>query len=85
MIQRGVSPTQSSSLAVLVECVVSPLLRKHPPPILLELNIDLDLMTTAHRDHLSRLVESLVSDSLREMPHGRPGRPGDAAIVAASA
>ena len=70
MIQRGVHSIQSSSLAVLVECVVSPLLRKHPAPIVFELTIALDLMTTAHRGHLSQLVESLVSDSLREMPEG---------------
>lgn len=70
MIQRGFSPTQPSSLAVLVECVVSPLLRKHPAPILFELNVDIELMTTAHREHLSRLVECLVTDSLREMPNG---------------
>lgn len=67
---RPIGPSESSSLAVLVECVVSPLLRQHPAPILFELNIDTRLMTNANRDHLTNLVETLVNDSLREMPDG---------------
>src|SRR5690606_10912731 len=54
----------SSSLAVLVECVVSPLLREHPAPICFELNVPLELTTTADRNRLSELVGSLVRDSL---------------------
>jgi hypothetical protein len=70
MIQRNSGMSQPSSLAVLVECAVSPLLRQHSAPILFELNIDIDLMTTASREHLTRLIESLITDSLREMPEG---------------
>ncbi len=70
MTQRGVVPTQSCSLAVLVECAVSPLLRQHPAAICFELNVDINLQTTANREHLTRLIESLVSDSLCEMPDG---------------
>lgn len=60
----------SSSLAVLVECVVSPLLREHPAPICFELNVPLELTTTADRHRLSELVGSLVRDSLEQMPEG---------------
>lgn len=67
---RSIGITESCSLAVLVECVVSPLLRQHPAPILFELNVDTRLMTTANREHLTNLVETLVNDSLRQMPEG---------------
>lgn len=70
MIQRGIVPTRPSSLAVMVECAVIPLLRQHPARICFELNVDVDLMTTANREHLTRLIESLITDSLREMPDG---------------
>jgi hypothetical protein len=60
----------ASSLAVLVECVVSPLLREHPTPICFELNVPIDLMTTADRARLSDLVRSLVLDSLEQMADG---------------
>jgi hypothetical protein len=60
----------ASSLAVLVECVVSPLLREHPTPICFELNVPIDLMTTADRARLSDLVRSLVLDSLQQMADG---------------
>ena len=60
----------ASSLAVLVECVVSPLLREHPTPICFELNVPIDLMTTADRARLSDLVRSLVRDSLEQMADG---------------
>ncbi len=62
--------SKSTSLAVLVERVVSPLLRQHPAPILFELNIDTYLMTSASSNHLAALIETLVTDSLREMPRG---------------
>lgn len=60
----------ASSLAVLVECVVSPLLREHPAPICFELNVPIDLMTTADRQRLSDVVRSLVRDSLEQMADG---------------
>ena len=59
--------SKSTSLAVLVERVVSPLLRQHPAPVLFELNIDTYLMTSASSNHLAALIETLVTDSLREM------------------
>ncbi len=59
-----------SSLAVLVECVISPLLREHPAPVCFELNVPIDLMTTADRSRLSDLVRSLVRASLDQMADG---------------
>jgi len=58
----------NTSLAVLVECVALPLLRRHPGRVCYESNIDLELMTTASPDHLRSLIESLVKDSLDQMP-----------------
>jgi hypothetical protein len=60
----------ASSLAVLVECVVSPLVREHPAPVCFELNLPIELTTTADRSRLSELVRSLVRDSLNQMPDG---------------
>lgn len=60
----------ASSLAVLVECVVSPLLREHPAPVCFELNVPLDLMTTADPVRLGDLVRSLVCESLDQMADG---------------
>jgi hypothetical protein len=62
--------SDASSLAVLIECVVSPLLREHPAPVCFELNVPIDLMTTADRSRLSDLVGSLVRSSLTQMPEG---------------
>jgi len=70
MIRRNIKPVELSSLAVLVERIASPMLRQHPARVFFEMNIDLELMTTASRDHLQTLIESLISDSLREMPDG---------------
>ncbi len=68
MSDRLTGADETCSLAVLVECVISPLLREHPKPILFELNVDTRLRTTANRELLSSLVRGLVADSLREMP-----------------
>jgi hypothetical protein len=62
--------TGGSSLAVLVECVVSPLLREHPSPVCFELNMPIDLTTTADRSRLTDLLRSLVRDSLEQMADG---------------
>lgn len=62
--------TADTSLAVLVECVISPLLREHPAPICFELDMPIDLMTTADPGRLSDLVASLVRESLTQMPEG---------------
>jgi hypothetical protein len=59
-----------TSLAVLVECVVSPLLREHPAAICFELNMPMDLKTTADPVRLNDLVTSLVRQSLEQMPDG---------------
>lgn len=63
-------PTTDTSLAVLVECVISPLLREHPAPVCFELDMPVDLMTTADKSRLSDLVTSLVRESLEQMPDG---------------
>jgi len=68
--QRPAKQTGDTSLAVLVECVISPLLREHPAPICFELDMPVDLMTTADRTRLGELVTSLVRDSLEQMPDG---------------
>lgn len=64
------SGSGNSSLAVLVECVVSPLLREHPAPVCFELNVPIELTTTADRLRLSELVRSLVRASLEQMADG---------------
>lgn len=66
----GQSRLRPCSLAVLVECVVSPLLREHPSPILFELNVPIDLVTTTDQGKLAQLVSSLVKSSLEQMPEG---------------
>lgn len=71
--KNGQGPARQSkdtSLAVLVECVISPLLREHPAPICFELDMPVDLMTTADRGRLGDLVTSLVRESLEQMPDG---------------
>lgn len=57
-------------LAVLVECVISPLLREHPAPIHFDLAVPIDLMTTADPALLSDLLKSLVRGSLKPMAKG---------------
>jgi hypothetical protein len=66
----GTSRQRSCSLAVLVECVVSPLLREHPTPILFELNVPIDLVTTTDQAKLADVVRSLVKSSLEQMTEG---------------
>lgn len=66
----GGPATDGTSLAVLVECAISPLLREHPAPICFELDMPIDLMTTADPRRLSDLVTSLVRESLDQMPDG---------------
>ncbi len=71
--KSGQGPARQSadtSLAVLVECVISPLLLEHPAPICFELDMPVSLMTTADRERLSDLVTSLVRESLEQMPDG---------------
>lgn len=68
--RTGTVEPRDCSLAVLVECVVSPLLRQHSAPILFELEVPIDLMTTADRSRLFDLVHNLVRDSLEQMPDG---------------
>ncbi|TVQ02241.1 MAG: ATPase [Planctomycetaceae bacterium] len=57
-------------LAVLVECVIFPLLREHPAPIHFDLAVPIDLMTTADPELLSDLLKSLVRGSLKPMSDG---------------
>ncbi len=61
---------QPISLAVLVEQVASPMLVAHPAPVLLDMDLRLDLMTTADRTQLKELIGTLIASSLREMPRG---------------
>ncbi len=49
-----------TSLAVLVEQVASPLLVAHPAPVLLEVDLGTDLMTTADAEQLKTLISTLI-------------------------
>lgn len=66
----GVSRLRPCSLAVLVECVVSPLLREHPSPVLFELNVPIDLVTTTDQVKLAEVIRNLVKSSLEQMNQG---------------
>lgn len=56
--------------AIVVESVASHLLMRHPAPICLEVDIDMDLRVNCDAVSLSQLVDSLVRQALVEMPTG---------------
>ncbi|TWU10731.1 ATP-binding protein [Allorhodopirellula heiligendammensis] len=56
--------------AILVESIASNLLMKHPAPICLEVDIDMDLRVNFDAASLSQLIDSLVRQALVEMPSG---------------
>lgn len=58
------------SLAVLVESTVAPLLRDHPAPICLELDVPVNLPVPADTSLTGLLLESLTRSAIREMPTG---------------
>lgn len=58
------------TFAIVVESVASHLLMRHPAPICLEVDIDMDLRVNCDSDSLSQLVDSLVRQALLEMPSG---------------
>lgn len=66
----GPCPPNIYPLAVLVEQVVSPLLRLHPAPILFELQIPLQLNVSAEKSQLEELLKTIVVQSLTRMPYG---------------
>jgi hypothetical protein len=57
-------------LAVLVEQVVSPLLRLHPAPIFLEMHIPLQLKVVTEKSRIEEILKTLVIESLTRMPNG---------------
>lgn len=57
-------------LAVLIECVVFPLLRAHPSPVHFDLAVPIDLVTTADPLVVGDLVRSLVRTALVPMAEG---------------
>ena len=77
MPNHWLDPSQCQSLAVLVESVTAPLLIDHDAPICLELDIDTSLEVPADPTRTVDLIQSLVNQSLSEMPHG-----GDLTITA---
>lgn len=66
----GSNPPRIYPLAVLVEQVVSPLLRLHPAPILFEMKIPLQLNVSSEKSRLEELLKTLVVESLIRMPNG---------------
>ncbi|TWT75355.1 histidine kinase [Allorhodopirellula solitaria] len=56
--------------AIVVESVASHLLMKHPAPICLEVDMDMDLRVNVDSTSLSQLIDSLVRQALVEMPDG---------------
>ncbi len=63
--------------AIVVESVASNLLLKHPAPVCLEVDIDMELRVNVDSVSLSQLIDSLVRQALVEMPAG-----GDLTITA---
>ncbi len=57
-------------LAIVVESVASQLLMKHPSPICLEVDIDMELRLPVDSASLCQLIDSLVRQALLEMPDG---------------
>ncbi|MDA8697136.1 ATPase [Rhodopirellula sp.] len=77
MSTKWIKPRQCRSLAVLVESVVGQILIQQETPICLELDIDTMIEVPADAEKIVSLLESLVSQSLDEMPDG-----GDLTITA---
>lgn len=68
--QTWIDPNSCRSLAVLVETVTSPLLVRHAAAVCLEVDIDAGLRIPADPGQTAKLIETLVSQALREMPDG---------------
>jgi len=79
MSTRWIKPNECRSLAVLVESVIGQMLIPHAMPICLELDIDTDIPVPDDVNKVVSLLESLVSQSLEEMPDG-----GDLTVTAVS-
>lgn len=77
MSAKWISPKDCRSLAVLVESAIGQILIQHEMPICLELDIDTKIDVPADAEQIVKLLESLVSQSLEEMPEG-----GDLTITA---
>ena len=70
MSNQWIDPSSCRSLAVLAESVIAPLLIQHRAPVCLELDIDTSLPVPADSSKIVELLNTLVSQSLREMPDG---------------
>lgn len=77
MSRRIIGEKPQPALAVLIESVAGPLLMAHPAPVCLEMEVDTSLRCTVDSPSLTTLIESLVRQSLDEMPEG-----GDLTITA---
>ncbi|MEM9368818.1 MAG: ATPase [Planctomycetota bacterium] len=77
MSHRMIGEQPQPALAVLVESVAGPLLMAHPAPVCLEMEVDTNLRSAVDSPSLTTLIESLVRQSLDEMPKG-----GDLTITA---
>lgn len=79
MSTQWIKPNECRSLAVLVESVIGQMLIPHSMPICLELDIDTKIPVPDDVSKVVALLESLVSQSLEEMPEG-----GDLTVTAVS-
>lgn len=72
-----IDPNSCSTLAVLVESVAGPLLMRHPAPVALEMDVNVDLAVPADAVRTAELIRTLVNQAIDEMPAG-----GDLVITA---
>lgn len=70
MTHRLIGTEENHPLAIVVESVASQLLRNQPAPICLEVEIDYELRLPVDSPSFCQLIESLVRQSIIEMPDG---------------
>lgn len=65
-----IDPSSFRSLAILVESVAVPLLREHPTPVCLEVEVDREIEVPGDRAATAELVRVLTQQALSVMPDG---------------
>lgn len=65
-----IDPSSFRSLAILVESVAVPLLREHPSPVCLEVEVDPEIEVPGDRAPTVELVRVLTQQALSVMPDG---------------
>lgn len=70
MPHRNIDPSSFRSLAILVESVAVPLLREHPAPICLEVDIDPSIEVPSDPKGTVELIRGLTDQAIAMMPAG---------------